>query len=81
MIGCRGIMEIQSITIQQLDKFSKVVAENEAAIGRLMEQIRVIQADPTQHNLVGAQEIRSLMQQTMPHSLMVDAAYRSLSES
>ena len=74
-------MEIQSITIQQLDKFLKVVAENEAAIGRLMERIRVIQADPAQHNLIGAQEIRNLMQQILPHSRMVDAAYRSLSDS
>jgi hypothetical protein len=75
------MMEIQTITIQQLDKFSKVVSENETAIGALMERIRAIQADPTQHNIAGAQEIASLMQQTLPHSRMVDAAYRSLSES
>jgi hypothetical protein len=75
------MMEIQTITIQQLDKFSKVVAENETAIGALLERIRVIQADPAQHNLVGAQEIRSLMQQTLPHSRMVETAYRILSDS
>jgi hypothetical protein len=75
------MMEIQSITIQQLDKFSNVVAENETAIGALMERIGVIQADPTQHNIAGIQEIRSLVQQTLPHLRMVDAAFRGLSDS
>jgi hypothetical protein len=74
-------MEIQSIKIQQLDKFTKVVAENEAAIGRLMERVRAIQADPKQNNLVGAEEIRDIMRQALTHSRLVDAAYLGLSDS
>jgi len=74
----QGMTEIKTITIQNFDRFSKVVAENETAIGALLERIRVIQADPKQHNIAGAKEIASLMQQTLPHSQRVDAAYRSL---